>query len=91
MNKRIVQLASLNLISPWHFRKTQVSGNTRSVTNFDITRFLKRDCIFFLQDAIRNSSVRLDDEQKNKAVARETLANAERRSHSLQNALEESR
>ena len=47
--------------------------------------------LFFLQDAIRISSVRLDDEQKSKAVARETLANAERRAHSLQNALEESR
>ena len=35
--------------------------------------------------------MRLDEEQKTKAMARESLANAERRAHTLQNALEESR
>ena len=35
--------------------------------------------------------MRMDEEQKTKAIARETLANADRRAHTLQNALEESR
>ena len=39
----------------------------------------------------RQSSMRMDEEQKTKAIARETLANADRRAHTLQNALEESR
>ena len=43
------------------------------------------------QEAIRHSSMRLDEEQKTKAIARENLANADRRAHTLQNALEESR
>jgi hypothetical protein len=43
------------------------------------------------QDSIRSSSLRLEDEQKIKALARENLANAERRAHTIQNALEESR
>ena len=43
------------------------------------------------QEAIRQSSMHLDEEQKTKAIARETLANADRRAHTLQNALEESR
>jgi len=43
------------------------------------------------QDSIRSSSMRLEDEQKIKALARENLANAERRAHTIQNALEESR
>ena len=43
------------------------------------------------QDSIRNSQLRFDDEQKNKAIARENLVNSERRAHTLQNALEETR
>merc|ERR1712223_851001 len=43
------------------------------------------------QDSIRQSQLRLDDEQKARAIARENLANMDRRAHSLQNNLEEMR
>ena len=43
------------------------------------------------QDSIRHSQMRLDDEQKAKAIARENLANMDRRAHTLQNNLEEFR
>ena len=43
------------------------------------------------QDSIRQSQLRLDDEQKARAIAREHLANMDRRAHSLQNNLEEMR
>lgn len=43
------------------------------------------------QNSIRDSQIRFDDEQKAKAIARENMLNAERRAHTLQNALEEIR
>merc|ERR1711962_1256396 len=43
------------------------------------------------QDSIRQSQLRLDDEQKARAIARENLANMDRRAHTLQNNLEEMR
>ena len=64
----------------------EMSLEHANANNFETQKAIKK-----YQGQIRDAQTKLEDEQRGKATARDMLVNADRKAHSMQNALEEAR